>query len=142
MAFEIGSLSAETTIRNAQTSRPAGNASAKIVAIRGDRQDLAGESQPLPAVDARKEAPVVASREQLQDTVAKANELPPLVRRSLEFTLDEEYGRPIITIRDIETEAVIRQIPPEEIVAFSKYLRELAENEGEKRTGLVVRLEA
>ncbi|MBI2380962.1 MAG: flagellar protein FlaG [Gammaproteobacteria bacterium] len=140
MAFEIGSLSAETTVRAAQATRtPGGAGSTNIVAIRGTRQDLAGIGISAPA-----EPPDEAGAEKkaAEAALATANELPQQLRRSLEFRLDEDYGRPIITIRDTETEEVIRQIPPEEIVEFSKYLRELAENQGEQITGLVVRLEA
>lgn len=142
MAFEIGSLSAETTVRAAQTGRPPGAAGVtNVVAIRGNRQDLAGNAVSGPA-ERPPLAPAEAEKQAAEAALATANELPQQMRRSLEFRLDEDYGRPIITIRDTETEEVIRQIPPEEIVEFSKYLRELAENNGENVTGLVVRLEA
>ena len=49
--------------------------------------------------------------------------------------LDEELGRPIVKVKHPETDEVIRQIPPEEMVALAKQLREQADGEA---TGLLV----
>lgn len=142
MALEIGSLSAETTVRASPAPRTTSSSTgtANIVAIRGDRQELAGER--VSDVTEKTSEEIRAQKQAVEEALSKTKELPQQVRRSLEFRLDEDYGRPIITIKDIETSEVIRQIPPEEIVEFSKYLRELAESNGERLTGLVVRLEA
>src|SRR5262245_61460223 len=40
------------------------------------------------------------------------------VRRELEFRVDEASGRTIITVRNKETGEIVRQIPPEEVLAM------------------------
>ena len=42
------------------------------------------------------------------------------VRRELEFRVDEESGRTIITVRNKETGEVVRQIPAEEVIAMAR----------------------
>ena len=44
------------------------------------------------------------------------------VRRELEFNTDEELDRVIITVKDAQTEEVIRCIPPEEVVTMACHL--------------------
>ncbi|MEF8794242.1 flagellar protein FlaG [Thiohalorhabdus sp.] len=43
---------------------------------------------------------------------------------TLDFEIDEELDRPIVRVRNPETEEVIRQIPPEEMLAVARQLRE------------------
>jgi flagellar protein FlaG len=43
-------------------------------------------------------------------------------QRSLQFSVDERSGRTIITVIDKETDEIIRQIPPEEVVALAEHL--------------------
>ncbi len=45
------------------------------------------------------------------------------VKRELEFSVDEESGRTIITVKDSETNEVIRQIPPEDLLYLVKALQ-------------------
>lgn len=72
------------------------------------------------------------------DAVIKAvreiNDFVKLVQRHLEFTVNEDTGRTVITVRDSETEEVIRQIPPERVLAIAKNLQEVH--------GLLVQAEA
>jgi flagellar protein FlaG len=46
------------------------------------------------------------------------------VRRELEFRVDDESGRTIITVRNKETGEVVRQIPAEEVVALARAIAE------------------
>ncbi len=46
------------------------------------------------------------------------------VRRELRFSVDETTGRTVIRVLDAETEEVIRQIPPEELMAVARSLAE------------------
>ncbi len=48
------------------------------------------------------------------------------VQRSLEFTVDEISGRTVITVVDKETNEVIRQIPPKEVLALAQRLEDLS----------------
>lgn len=44
------------------------------------------------------------------------------ISRDLEFTIDDELGKTIITVYDSESEEVVRQIPSEEVLALAKSL--------------------
>ena len=44
------------------------------------------------------------------------------VQRELEFNTDEALDRVIITVKDVQTEEVIRCIPPEDVVTMSRQL--------------------
>jgi flagellar protein FlaG len=46
------------------------------------------------------------------------------VRRELEFRIDEESGRTIITVRNKETGEIVRQIPAEEVLAMAHAVAE------------------
>ena len=45
---------------------------------------------------------------------------------SLSITVDDRLGATIIKVTDKETDELIRQIPPEEIVSLARFLRENA----------------
>ena len=67
----------------------------------------------------------------LSNAVKKLNELVAPALQTVQFTMDEESDRVIVQVVDIETDKVLRQIPNEEVMAFSKTLGRLQ--------GLVVR---
>ena len=41
----------------------------------------------------------------------------------LKFTVDETTGRSVITVYDLDSGTVVRQIPPEEVLAFQRQLQ-------------------
>ena len=43
--------------------------------------------------------------------------------RNLSFTRDEALNRDVITVRDRETDEVVRQIPGEEVLAISRQIK-------------------
>ena len=47
------------------------------------------------------------------------------IRRELDFYIDEPTGQTVITVRDRETDQVIRQIPSEEILAVAERINEM-----------------
>lgn len=63
-----------------------------------------------------------AARE-LQDYVQK-------IDRDLEFSIDQESGRTVITVIDPETEKIVRQIPAEETLNILRTLEKLEKGEG------------
>ncbi|PKO46943.1 MAG: flagellar biosynthesis protein FlaG [Betaproteobacteria bacterium HGW-Betaproteobacteria-22] len=67
----------------------------------------------------------------LVNAVKKLNELVAPALQTVQFTIDEELDRVIVKVVDAETKKVLRQIPNEEVLAFSKTLGRLQ--------GLVVR---
>jgi flagellar protein FlaG len=46
------------------------------------------------------------------------------INRDLEFSVDENLNRTVITVYDSATEEVIRQIPSEEVIALARHLSE------------------
>jgi flagellar protein FlaG len=59
-----------------------------------------------------------------QQAVDNLRELVQAVRRNLEFSVDSESGREVIKVIDPETDKVIRQIPPEDVLRISRHLTE------------------
>ncbi len=56
----------------------------------------------------------MASREELNAVVSRLGDHVQSIQRALDFSVDEETGRTVITVTDAKTDQVIRQIPPEE----------------------------
>jgi len=44
------------------------------------------------------------------------------VQRELEINTDEELDRVVITVKDAQTEEIIRRIPPEDVVTMARHL--------------------
>jgi flagellar protein FlaG len=59
--------------------------------------------------------------------------------RDLSFRIDESIDRSIITVRDANTNQLVRQIPAEEIVEIA---REIRQDLDAKRAGMLLRGEA
>ncbi len=74
------------------------------------------------------------SKGMLTAAVNKLNELVAPALQTVQFSMDEEAGRMIVKVVDTATQKTIRQIPNEEVLAFSKTLGRLQ--------GLVVREQA
>ncbi len=55
--------------------------------------------------------------------------------RDLDFTRDDKIDRNIVTVRDAQTNALVRQIPSEEIVAMS---RQIADSLNALKSGLLL----
>lgn len=70
----------------------------------------------------------------LASAVKKLNELVAPALQTVQFTIDEDVDRVIVQVVDTATDKVLRQIPNEEVLAFSKTLGRLQ--------GLVVREQA
>lgn len=64
-------------------------------------------------------------QQQVEDAVKNVNEFLQMVRRSVQFKLDEDTGRMVVQVRDEETNEVIRQIPREEVLKIAKELDRL-----------------
>lgn len=61
--------------------------------------------------------------EQLIDRISE--QLVKIERRSISFQLNETLGRTVVSVVDIESDEVIRQIPSEELVRIAEVLHEL-----------------
>ncbi|WP_231367718.1 MULTISPECIES: flagellar protein FlaG [unclassified Thioalkalivibrio] len=80
----------------------------------------------------RAPAPIEAS--DLEKVVESINEYLQSSKRSLEFSVDDVSGRTVITVMDGDRENVIRQIPPEAVLAL---VEQFQEEQGLTGTGLV-----
>lgn len=61
-------------------------------------------------------------KRQVSEAVKNMNDFLQMVRRTLQFTMDEDSGRMVVQIKDAETHQVIRQIPPENVLKLAKEL--------------------
>lgn len=78
--------------------------------------------------------------EALRAKVEELNQNAQSIRRSLRFDVDDDTGITVITVRDRDTDEVIRQIPSEELLALARYFAEFSEGQGESK-GLLLRAE-
>lgn len=78
----------------------------------------AGKAQSKPPAEAVPEI----DPQQLENAVHEIEQSVQTVARSLQFSVDKESGRTIITVIDRETDEVIRQIPPKEVLAIAERL--------------------
>ena len=58
----------------------------------------------------------------VKEAVGNLNDFVQKLSRTLKFSVDEESGRTVIKVVDSETKQVIRQIPPEEVLALARNL--------------------
>jgi flagellar protein FlaG len=79
-----------------------------------------GEPSPAGGSPAAQEAQV---EEALQEAMAGLGELIQSQRRSLQFSVDAASGRTVIRVLDAQTQETIRQIPAEEVLNLSRWLR-------------------
>lgn len=64
------------------------------------------------------------SRESVEQAVVQISDFVQNVARELQFQVDDVSGYTLITVKDRDTEEVIRQIPSEEVVALARYIAE------------------
>lgn len=91
-----------------------------------------------------------ASRATVQTAQPKASEADAInkieefqnynlkINRSLKFKVDEELGVTIVRVIDKETDELIRQFPPEELINLSKKLKQLNE-ENTSSNGILIK---
>ncbi len=66
----------------------------------------------------------VSQSDSLQSAVAQINEYMQNVERSLQFTIDEDSGKDVVTVLDKKTEEIIRQFPSEEVLVIARQIAE------------------
>jgi len=71
---------------------------------------------------------------ELTKAVGQLQEFVQSMKRNLEFSIDSDSGQIVIKVIDSETDRVIRQIPPEEVLHFARSLNE--------RQGSLIRMKA
>jgi flagellar protein FlaG len=68
------------------------------------------------------------SVEELTGAVEQLNGYLEGTHRGLRFSIDDDSGRTIVRVVDVETDEVIRQIPSEEMLAVIRHFSELTGN--------------
>ena len=92
------------------------------------KQELSVEEVRAKELADRKEEKLEESNqglsEKIQQAIPKVRELLQQNQRSLDFKVAEEENRVIITVIDKETDRVIRQIPPEDVLQIASAIEE------------------
>ena len=104
-------------------------ASAKAPSIASDRQSSSASGNTPPRLVSNP-TPIAASKADIFAAVEDVSSRFDLASTSLSISIDETLGSTIIQVTDRDTEEVIRQIPPEQIVNLARFLRENSGVEG------------
>jgi|GEM_PF-518087 len=99
-----------------------------------DRQALAVREQDLPAESAPND------EASLKKAVSDISNYVQTLQRDLQFEVDTDLGRTVISVVDSKTQEVIRQIPSEEVLARARFLQEQESNNGAS-DGLLLRVQ-
>lgn len=99
--------------------------------IAASKSYVAGQAGAKVPDSAANRPPVIVDRPALEAAVKKLNELVAPALQTVQFSMDDEADRMVVKVVDTVTQKVLRQIPNEEVLAFSKTLGRLQ--------GLVVR---
>lgn len=107
-------------------SRPAGVAAAASAApAPAQAQAVAEKAVITPPARAQIKLDTETMRKNLQEAIARINEMVRDGGRGLNFSLDEKLGRPIVMVRNLESGEVIRQIPTEVVVKVAHSIEDL-----------------
>lgn len=104
-------------------------------ALKPNQQDVELDTRSaINAVEAAEEAPAAqAEPKQLQGVVDELSDMMSLMRKGLAFKIDEDSGTNVVSVMDIESGDIIRQIPNEEALKLAQKLSEV--------TGLLMKTE-
>ena len=111
-------------------SRPAGAAVAAASApvqsqVEAEAPALAKQAVVTPPARAQIKIDTERMRKNLEEAIARINDMVRDGGRGLNFSLDEKLGRPIVTVKNLESGEVIRQIPSEVVVRVAHSIEDL-----------------
>lgn len=116
MSIDTTNVSNSAQLQPAQTSqvnKPSSSSAEGIATVNRDTDSVQqGNQAEQPAL----------TRDNLEDAVAKMNELMDTTNRSLKFSVDDTSEKVVIKVMDLDTEEIVRQIPSEETLKFSEFL--------------------
>ena len=90
------------------------NAAKPLQKLPGDGKDLPPENHEVKAID---------------DAVDEINSHFQASHREIQFAVDDDSGRTVIKVMDMDTQEMIRQIPSEEVLKVARMLDEGADLE-------------
>jgi flagellar protein FlaG len=70
-------------------------------------------------------AKAVASPEQVEQAVAKINDVVQAINQGIEFKVEDNFRSVIVSVVDTSNKEVIRQIPTEDAISISQALEKL-----------------
>lgn len=76
------------------------------------------------------------SGQELKNAVSRIEEFISRHSRQLEFSVDDDAGRLVVTVREKHTGEIIRQIPPEEVLSVAANIADRLVQDG---SGLLLR---
>lgn len=91
------------------------------------RQEVAATGKTVPVANPGGAA-AEGKKRQLEQAVKNVSNHVQNVTRELNFSVDEELGRFVVTVLDEETGEVIRQIPTEDMLELAKTLADSQQN--------------
>ncbi|MEJ1380673.1 MAG: flagellar protein FlaG [Candidatus Sedimenticola sp. (ex Thyasira tokunagai)] len=140
MAVELINQANMLPANRANSSHPGQTANvsevAKVETAKARSPVDQNEAQPPPAVNSGKGTD---DAESLKKLVAEANALVQTTRRKVQFSVSEETGRPVIRVYDADSQKLIRQYPPDELIALVARIHEMV---GKPGAGLILSDEA
>lgn len=104
----------------------------------GTRPADAGADEAAVQATARKPIPEVSVSEIV-------DQMPQIIRRDLNFSVDEASGKTVVKIIDAESKEMVRQIPPEELLALARRLQQIEQEQSaseEQLKGLLLTTKA
>lgn len=84
-----------------------------------------GNALPPQAKPAQQSA--IQRSEDISAAVEKLSDFAQSLQRALSFSVDDITGQTILTVKDSESDEIVRQIPSEELVQLARKLQELQE---------------
>ena len=104
----------------------------------GSAPQTAEQAQAPTTQDTAAQEQVAIAAEALDAAVSQINDYVQNLERSLSFTVDEGSGRTVVTVRDSESEEIIRQFPSEETLKLAAVIEELQD----KKEGILLQEKA
>ena len=115
------------------------NNSSEVSAV--DQTQSKTSAERLTSAPLRPQDQKSSSTEEISQAVEHINDFLQSVKRSLQFSLNEDTGRIVIQVKDIETDQLIRQIPPEDILKLAQNMGQI-DHQPDSFSGLLVKEKA
>ena len=125
------------TITTAASLPPSGSSQERVVAQTASTEPAEGQSVAASGSAAPVASPAQAPQtpppsQQIERATQDISDYIQSVSRSLQISVDDDLGTTVITVFNSETEEVVRQIPPDEILQIARYIADqLAEEAAE-----------
>jgi flagellar protein FlaG len=114
-----------TTLEKIDTSAAiARNKLVESTKVVQNRQEVSASGKSMPVAKPAGVS-VEERKKELDQAVKNVSGYVQNITRELNFSIDEELGRPVVTVLDQETGEIIRQIPNEEMLELAKNISEV-----------------